>query len=95
MLAKLKKKSTIAKVIYKCSPIEYLNSFDLLANKAILAHCVHVDTDGNDLNLIKEKVCKIVKILKKCTDMSGQSAWTRPSGHILFHINFKIVLKFF
>ena len=54
------------KRVHKCSPIEYLNSFDLLTNKTILAHCVHVIADGNDLNLIKEKVCKIGKILKKC-----------------------------
>lgn len=44
---------------YKCSPIEYLNSFGLLTNKTILAHCVHIDMNGNDLKLIKEKGCKI------------------------------------
>ena len=44
---------------HKCTPIEYLNSFGLLTNKTILAHCVHIDVDGNDLKLIKEKGCNI------------------------------------
>ena len=44
---------------HKCSPIEYLNSFGLLTNKTILAHCVHIDMDGNDLKLIKQNGCKI------------------------------------
>ena len=44
---------------HNCTPIEYLNSFGLLTNKTILAHCVHIDVDGNDLRLIKEKGCNI------------------------------------
>ena len=37
------------KKLHNCSPIEYLNSFGLLTNKTILAHCVHIDMNGNDL----------------------------------------------
>ena len=47
------------KQLHNCSPIEYLNSFGLLTNKTILAHCVHINMDGKDLELIKEKGCKI------------------------------------
>ena len=47
------------KQLHNCSPIEYLNSFGLLTNKTILAHCVHINMEGKDLELIKEKGCKI------------------------------------
>ena len=42
---------------HKCSPIKYLNSFGLLTDRTILAHCVHLTQE--DINLILDKKCKI------------------------------------
>ena len=40
-----------------CTPIEYLEKFDLLTDKTILAHCVHLS--DNDIQIIKKHNTKI------------------------------------
>ena len=42
---------------HKCSPIKYLDSFGLLTDKTILAHCVHLTQE--DIDLILQRGCKI------------------------------------
>jgi cytosine/adenosine deaminase-related metal-dependent hydrolase len=42
---------------YKMNNIEYFNSLNLLDNRAVLAHCIHVDS--NEINLLKRKKVRV------------------------------------